>query len=354
MELYIAGGVGEHGRNCFYVKGESTCFLLDCGKMADGRDNPYPNLKTNQIKQLDAVFLTHSHADHSGALPWLIKNGFKGTVIASAETLRQLSLGIVNRIILETVCHAGKGRFCGFSINWGRSGHCVGSVWYRFSENGKSILFSGDYSEDTQVYACDYIRDQYADIAIIDCAYGKDETTYSMACENLIHGTEKLLKSYGIVLLPVPKYGRGLEILKLFSENLKGVNYYADELFLENLYSRQSAGFWYKAIEIKASVQQYRGQTEGIVFVSDPQLRKREGQKIAEQIINIGGGAVTTGTVDKGSYCEMLLKRGLMEFLRYPVHLNYGQCCEVVLNNRFTNFIPYHSADFTHKRNILL
>ena len=34
MELYFAGGVGEHGRNCFYVRGESVCFLVDCGVMA--------------------------------------------------------------------------------------------------------------------------------------------------------------------------------------------------------------------------------------------------------------------------------------------------------------------------------
>ena len=44
MELFIAGGVGEHGRNCFLVQGEARCFLVDCGKMADTPEDPYPRL----------------------------------------------------------------------------------------------------------------------------------------------------------------------------------------------------------------------------------------------------------------------------------------------------------------------
>ncbi len=42
MELIIAGGVGEHGRSCFYVQGRALRFLVDCGKMADAPDDPYP------------------------------------------------------------------------------------------------------------------------------------------------------------------------------------------------------------------------------------------------------------------------------------------------------------------------
>ena len=58
MELILAGGVGEHGRNCFYVRGETTRFLVDCGKMADTPEDPYPRLTREQIGGLDAVFLT--------------------------------------------------------------------------------------------------------------------------------------------------------------------------------------------------------------------------------------------------------------------------------------------------------
>ena len=90
MELYFAGGVGEHGRNCFYVRGESVCFLVDCGVMAESPDDRYPRLSQEQIDGLDAVFLTHSHADHTGALPWLAEHGLSGPLVSAGEPRRQL------------------------------------------------------------------------------------------------------------------------------------------------------------------------------------------------------------------------------------------------------------------------
>ena len=40
MKLLIAGGVGEHGRNCFYVQGERRCFLVKKRKMAGYKFSP--------------------------------------------------------------------------------------------------------------------------------------------------------------------------------------------------------------------------------------------------------------------------------------------------------------------------
>ena len=78
MELFIAGGCGEHGRNCFYVEHDEDAFLVDCGLLA-GAEDDLPRLNAAQIQKLRAVFLTHSHADHTGALPWLVQQGCAGT-----------------------------------------------------------------------------------------------------------------------------------------------------------------------------------------------------------------------------------------------------------------------------------
>lgn len=353
MELIIAGGVGKHGRNCFYVQGETIRFLVDCGKMADTPEDPYPRLTREQICNLDAVFLTHSHADHTGALPWLYENGFRSTVIAAAETLRQLPFAVKKSCTLQELFPNGMGQFQNLSIQWGRSGHCVGSVWYRFDENGKSVFFSGDYTEETQVYACDPIRNQQADLAVLDCAYGLDETPYETACDRLIHETEKLLPDHKLLLFPVPKYGRGLEILKLFSERLPGVSYYSDTLFLQNFAEQDAGGFWYRSVKINTSICPYDGQPQGIVFVSDPQLRGSTSQRMAKQVLSLGGMAVMTGTLEKGSYSESLFRQGKMAMLRYPVHLNHAQFERLKKLNNFQQTIPYHSEKFFANREII-
>ena len=353
MELIIAGGVGEHGRNCFLVQGKTSCFLVDCGKMADTPEDPYPRLTREQISGLDAVFLTHSHADHTGALPWLYKNGFQGTVIATAETLSQLPFAVRESRTLEELCLDGAGQLQSLYIQWGRSGHCVGSVWYHFTEHGKSVFFSGDYTEDTQVYVCDPIRGQHADLAVLDCAYGLDETPYEAVCDRLIRDTKKLLSDHKLLLFPVPKYGRGLELLKLFSDQLSSVSYYADALFLQNLAEQDAGGFWYRPVKINAPVCPYDGQTQGIVFVSDPQLRDAAAQNTAEQVLSLGGAAVMTGTLETGSYSENLFQQGKMALLRYPVHLNHAQFERLKEKNNFQQAIPYHSKEFSVKRQIL-
>ena len=353
MELIIAGGVGEHGRNCFLVQGKTIRFLVDCGKMADTPDDPYPRLTVEQIGSLDAVFLTHSHADHTGALPWLYENGFRGMVIAAAETLRQLPFAVRESRTLEELCPNGTGQLQNLSIQWGRSGHCVGSAWYRFAENGKSVFFSGDYTEETQVYACDPIRGQSADLAVLDCAYGWEEMPYEAACDRLVHQTEKLLSDHKLLLFPVPKYGRGLEVLKLFSDRLSGVSYYADALFLQNLAEQDAGGFWYRSVKINASICPYNEQTQGIVFVSDPQLRSEAAQRAAEQVLSLGGMTIMTGTLETGSYSESLFRQGKMALLRYPVHLNHAQFERLEEKNDFQQTIPYHSKEFSANREIL-
>lgn len=59
-----------------------------------------------------------------------------------------------------------------------------------------------------------------------------------------------------------------------------------------------------------------------------------------------------TGTPEKGSYSEGLLRHGQMTMQRYPVHLNHAQFQQLEKQNDFSQTIPYRSRDLSAKREI--
>ena len=102
MELFIAGGCGEHGRNCFYVEQNSAAFLVDCGLLA-GAEDDLPRLTAEQIQKLRAVFLTHSHADHTGAAA--VAGGSRGS---QGPGLCYAAYSDPTALFLESYPNAGK------------------------------------------------------------------------------------------------------------------------------------------------------------------------------------------------------------------------------------------------------
>ena len=63
--------------------------LVDCGLFQGYKNLRVMNWEPFPFdpKQLDAVVLTHAHLDHSGALPLLVKRGFRGPVFATPSTI---------------------------------------------------------------------------------------------------------------------------------------------------------------------------------------------------------------------------------------------------------------------------
>ena len=85
MKLMFIGADHEVTGSCHYVEACGKRFLVDYG-MEQGK-NVYENaeLPVNP-SEIDFVLLTHAHIDHSGLLPLLYANGFRGSIITTKAT----------------------------------------------------------------------------------------------------------------------------------------------------------------------------------------------------------------------------------------------------------------------------
>ena len=203
MQLYIAGGCGDQGRNCFYIEGDRHAFIVDAGTSTDGLDR-LPDLSPEMIRRAEYLFVTHSHKDHTGAIEYLENNGFTGPVLMSNQTYQQIHYKPKNTMILDST--APELSLDGeLSLRWGRTGHCAGAVWYYITVDGKRLFFSGDYRENDTFYRCDAVRGLTADLAVIDSAYSRMDRAEDMR-KAVADAVKDILAASGIgAILPTKR-----------------------------------------------------------------------------------------------------------------------------------------------------
>src|SRR4051812_7097694 len=92
MEIEFAGAAREVTGSCHILRINGKTVLLDCG-MFQGRrsETREKNLQLPcPIDEIDAIVLSHAHIDHSGRLPFLTRNDYRGPIYCTAAT-RDLS-----------------------------------------------------------------------------------------------------------------------------------------------------------------------------------------------------------------------------------------------------------------------
>ncbi len=215
MKVTFLGGVRTVTGSATLLEKGSLKWLVDCG-MFQG-SNEYEernrNLRLYQAEALSFILLTHAHIDHSGLIPKLVKEGFRGKVICTGATLdlcevmlrdsghiQEMEAEWQNRkgkragkdeaIPLYTVEDAERSLRHFQAVNYGEildladsvkvrfqdAGHILGSaiieIWVEEDGGGRKIVFSGDLGNSDQPIIRDPSIIEEGDVLWLESTYG--------------------------------------------------------------------------------------------------------------------------------------------------------------------------------------
>jgi|YNPNPStandDraft_1061719.scaffolds.fasta_scaffold16971_2 metallo-beta-lactamase family protein len=257
MRITCIGGVRTVTGTCFLCRHGRISFLVDCGMFQGGRDAEKRNRARFPFDPagISAVLLTHAHIDHSGLLPRLVKEGFRGKIYATAATVDLCGImlpdsGHIQQMEAEwqtrknqrlgqrpveplyTVEDAQRTEpffepvryeepfqpFEGLTCCFRDAGHILGSAFleiaFQSGQGEKRILFSGDLGHPGQFIVRDPSPPGRADFVFIESTYGNrchrpmDETL-----EELAQILQEAARTGGKVIIPAFAVERTQELL---------------------------------------------------------------------------------------------------------------------------------------------
>lgn len=190
-------GLGGKGPACFLLETPEARILFDLG------EGPQPGLLPDigSIGKVDALILSHQHADHAGALRFRPEIG-NPPVYASAIVGRTLPADCKS----AELPLSGTAKVCDIRVTTGRSGHAPGGIWIHLAVGDEGFLYMGDCCVESPLYAFD--PPPPAGVVILDASYGDYEKPISdsyVAFDGIVGEAKR-------VVLPVPAQGRGPEI----------------------------------------------------------------------------------------------------------------------------------------------
>ncbi len=231
--------------------------LLDCGLFQGRRQESYDrNLHFPfDPASIDVLVLSHAHIDHSGNIPNLVKQGFKGNIVCTAATrdlcaamlmdsarIQEQDVAYVNKknerrgdplvepLYTEEDAAAAMHHFItlpyhrtmevitGVRVTFLDAGHMLGSaiVILDIDEEGKSkrLVFSGDLGRTGTPILRDPERVESADYVIMESTYGnRDHPTEVEARYKLRDIVNQTYRRGGKLLVPAFAVGRTQEIV---------------------------------------------------------------------------------------------------------------------------------------------
>ena len=228
--------------------------LVDSGLFQGVKDDKLKNRIQLPInpKNIDAVLLTHAHLDHSGYIPLLVKNGFKGKVYTTQATYELCKLILPDSGFLqeEDAKYAKKKKYSKHEdpeplytqedalnslknfkivrfndkveldedINFTISpvGHILGAGCIKVNLGSKSILFSGDLGRYNDEILYDPKGVEGADYIVTESTYGDRVHKETDVKEKLCEIINKTVGRGGNIIIPAFAIGRSQSLLYYF------------------------------------------------------------------------------------------------------------------------------------------
>jgi len=229
LQIGFLGGTHEVGRIAVAVKTEKTQVLLDYGVML----NHEPGFPMHvPPKDVDAIILTHSHLDHSGAVPiFYIQE--KKTLYTNKLNLELTQLLISDFIHLssyylpfeylelKSMMRSNKHLDFGTEEKIGdiqiqllNSGHIPGGAQVLVETEGKRLLYTSDFNTvDTRLLEGAKMEYGNLDVVIIESTYADEDHTERLELEKrFVDEVTDVVERGGTVLVPAFGVGRSQEI----------------------------------------------------------------------------------------------------------------------------------------------
>lgn len=243
----------------FVVTVDGFRVMIDCGLFQGLKELRLRNWEPLPVAphSLDAVILTHAHIDHAGYLPRLVRDGFRGTVYASAGTydLCRLLLPDSAELQEEDARHANQQGFSkhkpalplytvqdakaslklfervryheivrltkALAFRLSTSGHILGSTFVElFITNGHKhetkLVFSGDIGRYDRPILNDPAVVSEADYLLVESTYGDRQHDPQNPQEQIAQIVNETIERGGTIIIPAFAVGRAQELLYHF------------------------------------------------------------------------------------------------------------------------------------------
>ncbi|MBQ5782898.1 MAG: MBL fold metallo-hydrolase, partial [Oscillospiraceae bacterium] len=259
MKLTFLGACHEVTGSMILLEAAGKKIVIDCG-MEQGVDVFENKELPVAAGEVDFVLLTHAHIDHSGHLPLLVKQGFKGEIHSTDSTANLCSIMLRDSAHIQEfeaeqrnrknkragkelfepkytmddaiatveafVPHPYKAKFAlceGVEVNFIDAGHLLGSasieVWVTENDVTKKLVFSGDIGNINQPIINDPQYVDTADYVVMESTYGNrnhgEKPDYIKELSEILN---KTFARGGNVVIPSFAVGRTQEMLYFFRE----------------------------------------------------------------------------------------------------------------------------------------